>query len=209
MSELMCPLCGNEEIKNHPTTQILSEPFGGVKEIEVSNYICDVCGFDGDLLKENDNILQETINELKSNAVKSILDEFSEHNYNFASMERALELPQRTLSKWKNQTSKPSAAGIALIKYLYLFPWLIEVAEKKYDYNEAQRIHIFDAFKKTIDKIDFTPNKKMSINTTTTFGFVQVEVKPNGLEEKETVNSFADDDFGYVDTTTSTSISTP
>ncbi|MFO7748543.1 MAG: hypothetical protein R6V54_00470 [Desulfobacteraceae bacterium] len=202
MSELICPLCGNEEIKNHPTSQTVREPFGGAKKVKVSNYICDVCGFDGDLLKENDNLLQDTISELKSNAVKNILDEFSEHNVNFASMERALELPQRTLSKWKNKTSKPSASGIALIKYLYLFPWLIEVAEKNYNYNEAQKIHIFDAFKKTIENVDFTPHKPTNV-TTAAFGIIfKKENQTNDFEELDKTNSVPDDDFGYVKTIT-------
>lgn len=201
MSNLTCPLCGNEKIDNEPIKKSIKEPFGGSKEVLISNYICSECGFDGDLMKENDQILQESISELKCLAVKNILEEFGENHYNFASIERALELPQRTLSKWKNLTSKPSAAGVALIRYLYLFPWLIDVAENNFDYSQAQKVHIFDAIKKTLDKIDFSPNDFPMSSTTANFEFIKISVRNSSPDD---LNDTYDNDFGFVNAIPST-----
>ena len=100
----------------------------------------------GDFLKTNDDIIQGVLDQLKERSAVSILSDFAKYGYNFSSLERALELPQRTLTKWKT-TGKTSAAGLTLLRFLRLFPWLIEVAEKRFDYQEAQRTCINAALK--------------------------------------------------------------
>ncbi|MCP4353876.1 MAG: NUDIX hydrolase [Desulfobacterales bacterium] len=76
-----------------------------------------------------------------------------------ASIERALELPQRTLTKWKNGRTKPSATVITLLKFLRIFPWLLEVAENKFDYSTAQKIHIENAVNKLLASLSFDKNE--------------------------------------------------
>jgi hypothetical protein len=63
-------------------------------------------------------------------------------------------LPQRTLSKWKNGVTNPSASGTALMKFLWLYPWLLEVAESQYDYAKAQKIYITSALGEVITHLN-------------------------------------------------------
>jgi hypothetical protein len=73
-------------------------------------------------------------------------------------MERVLGLPQRTLAKWKNRSVVPSAAGVSLLKYIRVFPWLLEVAENDYDYAISQKIHLSTAMNSFINEMQFNNN---------------------------------------------------
>lgn len=193
MDELICPLCGGNDLIKDKQIRSVREPLGGEKEIEAVNYICNTCGFNGDFFKENEKALQSCIDELKIQAVKNILQDFLSNNYSFSAIERALEIPQRTLSKWRNSSKKPSAAVLSLLKYLQLFPWLIEVAEQKYDYSSAQRIHIKDAFNQIVGQMAFNKEAK-GLETTATFDYLRVQIKSTSSIEQTDDN---DINYGF------------
>ncbi|NOQ45082.1 MAG: hypothetical protein GQ559_00135 [Desulfobulbaceae bacterium] len=153
-NEKICPACGNDNIIEDKITHLINEAFGGSKSVELVKDTCELCGTSGDFSSKNDELLEEEINKLKVAAAINILQNFAENGISMSSMERALELPQRTLTKWKSGT-KPSAAGLALLKFLRTFPWLLEVAEHKFDYSVAQRIHINTAIKNLLDHMQF------------------------------------------------------
>ena len=175
MNDYICPACGSDTIDKETLIKSIQEPFAGEKEIEIVNYTCSTCGFDGDIFKENEKVLQDSIDELKIHAVKNILEDFQQKNYSFSAIERALEIPQRTLSKWKSTNTKPSAAVVALLKYLHLFPWLIEVAEQKFDYPSAQKIHISDALEQFLSQMVFNKESR-ELKTSTTISLLKVEI---------------------------------
>jgi DNA-binding transcriptional regulator YiaG len=155
MSEMTCPACGSSDLKEIVIEKTINEPFGGSRQVSLKNYQCEICDSSGDFFSEHDQAIQSALLSLKQDAVTNILNDFLEHKVSLSSMERALELPQRTLTKWKNGSSRPSSAGVALIKFLGLFPWLLEVAEHKYDYKDSQKIHMGAAFQKIIKCMDF------------------------------------------------------
>ena len=198
MNELICPLCGGNDLVKDKQIRSVLEPFGGKKEIETVNYICNTCGFNGDFLKENEKALQSCIDELKIQAVKNILQDFLSNNYSFSAIERALEIPQRTLSKWKNSSKKPSAAVLSLLKYLHLFPWLIEVAEQKYDYSSAQRIHIKDAFNTIVGQMAFSKGDSKGLESTATFDYLRVQIKSTSSIE-QTDDNYKDYGFSLIE----------
>jgi hypothetical protein len=82
----------------------------------------------------------------------------SSNKISFSTIERILNLPQRTLTKWKNNISQPSAAGVALLKFLRVFPWLLNVAENLYNYDASQKIFLQSAFNMMMQKISFSKN---------------------------------------------------
>lgn len=145
-NDIYCPLCESTDIETQVINKEFFEPFGGSSEASINKHHCEKCGLSGDFLKTNDDIIQGVLDQLKERSAVSILSDFAKYGYNFSSLERALELPQRTLTKWKT-TGKTSAAGLTLLRFLRLFPWLIEVAEKRFDYQEAQRTCINAALK--------------------------------------------------------------
>jgi len=155
MNKQRCPACGSIDIIDEKKNIFIKEPFGGQDIIEIHENICSICGSRGDFFNQNETLIDETIKKLKQRSIESILNDFIDSKMSMSSIERALEIPQRTLTKWKNRTNVPSSAGVALMRFIKLFPWLLEVAENKYDYNEAQKIHINAAIQKLLPEIDF------------------------------------------------------
>lgn len=155
MNKQRCPACGSIDIIDEKKNILIKEPFGGQDNIEIHENICSMCGSRGDFFNQNETLIDETIKKLKQRSIKNILNDFIDSKISMSSIERTLEIPQRTLTKWKNRTNVPSSAVIALMRFIKLFPWLLEVAENKYDYNEAQKIHIIAAVQKLLPEIDF------------------------------------------------------
>lgn len=155
MNDQICPVCGGSDIIKKQKEETIKEPFGGQKAVLLNECMCQTCGSTGDFFNENEVSIQSSLSELKRASVVNILNEFVQNKYSLSSMERALELPQRTLSKWKNGVTSPSSTGIALFKILHTFPWLLEVAENKYDHISAQKIHINVALSEVLQILNF------------------------------------------------------
>lgn len=155
MNKQRCPACGSIDIIDEKKSILIKKPFGGQDNIEIHENICSICGSRGDFFNQNELLIDETIKKLQQKSIENILNYFIDNKVSMSSIERALEIPQRTLTKWKNRTNVPSSAGIALMRFIKLFPWLLEVAENKYDYSEAQKIHINAAIQKLLPEIDF------------------------------------------------------
>jgi len=149
-----CPVCGSEDIIEKKIRHILAEPFGGSLAVGLNEDRCNTCDTRGDFQNVNDAKVDRQLEELRAAAVKNILQDFADHNYSFASMERALELPQRTLTKWK-KTGKSAAAGLSLLRLLRIFPWLLEVADNHFDFQNAQKICASASFKIYLDDCSF------------------------------------------------------
>ncbi len=143
--QINCPVCGSTDISSSEYNELVSESYGGSREIGLFQNFCNSCETPGDFENRNDEIIQSTIDELKAKAVVHILNDFVENGFSLSAMERALELPQRTLAKWKN-TGKPSAAGVSLLKFIRCFPWLLDVAEHKFEFQSAQKIFVSTAY---------------------------------------------------------------
>jgi len=160
MNKKRCPVCGSEEVLEKKETITITEPFAGEDNIEIIENKCSACESRGDFFDQNENIIEETIKKLKQKSVENILKYFIDNKISMSSIERALEMPQRTLAKWKNKGSKTSSAGIALLRFIRLFPWLLEVAENKYDYQKAENIQINSVMQKILDKNSFPSSQE-------------------------------------------------
>ncbi|MEI6262953.1 MAG: hypothetical protein WCR46_24025 [Deltaproteobacteria bacterium] len=155
MEKLICPACGSSHLDKSNYHEHITENLGDQVLIEKVLYRCTDCGSEGDFFNENEVSIENALTDLKSKLIVSILDGFTGNKVSLSSIERALELPQRTLTKWKNGASSPTSAGITLLKFIKLFPWLLEVAENKFDYEISQKIFIGNAFQKMINKMTF------------------------------------------------------
>jgi DNA-binding transcriptional regulator YiaG len=151
----ICPVCGSDKIERITKEHTISEPFGGTKNISISEVECKACGSTGDFFNENDSIIDSSIKELKQKSINNILNDFSENKISMSAIERALDIPQRTLAKWRSGSSSPTATGVALMRFIRLFPWLLDVAENKYDYDYAQKICINSGIQKLLSCISF------------------------------------------------------
>lgn len=157
MNKKICPACGSKNISENKKTITIKEPFAGEESIEIIENVCKTCKSKGDFFDQNNEMIEAKIKGLKQKSVENILKYFIKNKRSLTSIERALEIPFRTLAKWKNKITKTSAAGIALLRFIRLFPWLIDVAENKYDTKKAENIMLNNAIEK-LSKI--TGNKK-------------------------------------------------
>jgi len=162
MRERICPVCGIGTLEKVPRTIMITDPSGIEKTIEVFEYKCPSCDAEGDLFGDNERTLQKKYVEIRADAVASMLEEFSGNSISYSAAERVLGLPQRTLSKWKNKSVIPSAGATALMRYLHLFPWLLDVADNKFEKKGAMRIHIAAAMRDLCDMTKASDVKSVS-----------------------------------------------
>ena len=135
MNKKQCPVCGGVNLKHNFVKKTI-----GDNEISLVNYVCHDCGEEGDFFNENDVKISKALMQKHLEESLEILSRLEQQKRNFAGIERALNIPQRTFSKWKNKKTKPSAPAIALLRFLDIFPWLIDVADNKFDKNIAKRL---------------------------------------------------------------------
>lgn len=129
--QMFCELCGADDVKQKNILKEYCVPFGS--KVSVSKIIteCSVCGAEIDLTE--DAIIEDALVISAKESVKNILDYLKKAGYSLSYIERALELPQRTLSRWKSKTSVTSASAIALLRIIRTYPWIIDVSENHFD----------------------------------------------------------------------------
>lgn len=161
MPERNCPVCGGARLERKIAKKEIADTFGGSAFIDIVEYSCPDCGTEGDLFRENDAIIEKAMTENQRKVAVNVLDDFAAQGFNLASMERILELPQRTLSKWKTGSVEPSAAGTVLLKFVRTFPWLLKVAEANFEKAKSQQIFLMTAFQEMIQGMRFDTDNLM------------------------------------------------
>jgi hypothetical protein len=84
--------------------------------------------------------------------IEEILVEFQAEGITQTQIERTLDLGQGSLDVG-NLINEPETT--ALLRIVRAFPWLLEVAEKRFDENESKRILLHQA-------VDVMVNKKIN-----------------------------------------------
>lgn len=90
----------------------------------------------GDFAQQNDARVAEALERAVRDSARAIIDQLAERGISMAYFERALQLPQRTLARWKEGGS--AAAGIALLRLVRTYPWLLRVADHGFSEASAQ-----------------------------------------------------------------------
>lgn len=141
MQKQKCSYCGSEDVDIREDQVGVSEPFADVNTATVKMVVCNTCGFVEDH-EDNDRVLQDALAVCKQSSMVHILTYLNAQGYTNASMERSLGLPARTLARWKNEDIVPSAAALALMRFIRTFPWLLRVAEKEFDEEQAHEVFL-------------------------------------------------------------------
>lgn len=141
-----CPACGSTEIKTEINNSVLPEYYG--KDVFYKEHIdcCLVCGERGDFSGVNDSMIEKALEKSKKQIINSMLEDLLDAGIKMSYLERTLDLPTRTVSRWKSGES--SAASVALLRAIHAFPWILDVADANFDkkyanmkvLNEAVRI---------------------------------------------------------------------
>ncbi len=134
MSEIRCLECGRNQVTKVERSLVLTEPYADPVTISFEGYECDDCGAEFADDTSYESALAQGKRKLRKSALINIVDDLVEMGYNVRSIEFAMQLPYRTISRWKNDPSiNPSAAGLAMMRYLRTYPWLIKVGQEKYN----------------------------------------------------------------------------
>jgi transcriptional regulator with XRE-family HTH domain len=126
-----CPVCGSTEFKTVTNKNSLPIAYGEPAIVEETTDTCLSCGVSGDFSDENDLRVTTALAEAKKKSIDAMLETLSEMGIKMAYLERALELPARTVSRWKSGES--SAASLALLRAIRTYPWILEVADARFD----------------------------------------------------------------------------
>ena len=150
MDEIRCPACGSDKIELKKDTITLSEAYAGERTIEVNNYICSKCDFEGDIKNENDAVIEKAQELLRNQAHQNIVEYLLKgtedfHSVRLIDIERILGIPIGSL---KNN----DPIVLALLKFIRRFPWLLEIAEQKFDMKKTHTILMNNAYNEAQSK---------------------------------------------------------
>ncbi|MEO6098317.1 MAG: hypothetical protein ABIW76_22645 [Fibrobacteria bacterium] len=130
-----CKSCGEPGMRVVETTQHYTAPFGKPVPYQQSHTECDHCEMEFDV--SDPEAFPNAIREAEILSVEEILKFFKEHAIPLGRVERALELPHRQISNWKSKEAW-SKSGLALLRILRSYPWIIDVADKHFQEKIVQ-----------------------------------------------------------------------
>lgn len=139
---MVCTICGSNQVEIVKRPIDLNVPFGAGAHYEKTICSCKTCGEEIDVTDESERI--KAIAVAEKNSLESIIEFIVNQGFSLANIERSLDLPQRTISRWKSG-QEPSAAGLTLLRLVRLYPWLLEVASGNYNELLAKTILINNA----------------------------------------------------------------
>ena len=150
-----CPVCGSN--KGHVTSESKSYPvpYGPLTILEEQYTSCDNCG---EKVSISDRKYSEAaITASKWESAKTMITYLCNLGHSCAGIERVLELPQRTLSQWRS-SHEPAAGGLALLRLIRTYPWLLEVAADGYTSFAAKQTLFNAAMKQIGDSLSAETN---------------------------------------------------
>jgi hypothetical protein len=116
--EKICPSCGSTNID-----------------------CCLDCKVEGDFSGTSDKEFADLIEKARKHSAAMMIETLSVKNrFNMSYMERALDLPTRTMMRWKS--GDISAAALSLLRLITTYPWLIDVADSRFDETFAKKVLI-------------------------------------------------------------------
>lgn len=144
IKDFTCPVCGSSNFEVIEENEIVAAPFGEEKTVPLLKIKCNICESLTDYSKIYEAEYSNALEESKKQSIEYILNNLNNKGYNLASIERALDLPQRTISRWKS-TGELSSTGLALLRIINTYPWILHVAQNKFETACARNIFIQNA----------------------------------------------------------------
>ncbi|MFT4579553.1 MAG: hypothetical protein ACI8PD_002220 [Nitrospinales bacterium] len=145
-TSLFCIECDSENIETKTIDFEVHLPDGVEFTYKKVVHTCSNCDEEGVFLrsisKENHERYLVALKATNAKALNQVLEDFSAWGFSLAHIERSLTLPQRTISRWKaaGDTEKEiSAAGIALLRAIHTYPWMLNVADKGFRKVDADK----------------------------------------------------------------------
>jgi hypothetical protein len=139
----ICVVCGSqnaEQKENNKTMPVPYSPAGATYKQKV--VCCADCGAEIDGTEDEE--IKAALDTARQESITAMLGYFKSEGYSLAEIERSLDLPQRTISRWKGN-GELSSVGMALLRIIRTYPWIMDVAEHKYEQYYACETLIVNA----------------------------------------------------------------
>lgn len=149
---VQCPACGSSDVAVTYESRSYSAPFGAPSSVSTEITTCRACGESGDFRNANAAALKQAIETADQKSIASILEWLGAAGVSMAYIERALRLPTRTVARWKS--GECSASGIALLRLLRTYPWLLDVAASSFSDLAARRAVLTAASEVLAEAVD-------------------------------------------------------
>jgi hypothetical protein len=118
-----CPVCGSEAVEPRSQPEVVKVPYGRGLSIDLQIVKCRACGEFGDFANVNDERIEKALAEATKQSVGLMIDDLATQGFTMAYLERALDLPQRTMARWKSGGC--SASATALLRIVRTYPWIV------------------------------------------------------------------------------------
>ncbi len=182
-----CSICNSKNLRLEENDENIHAPFGSIATIKKKKYICSDCGFSfypDQYLAEREKALEKS----KKDSIPAILNNLKENGYNMSVIERSLDLPARTISRWKSKRDG-NAMGLALLRIVNTYPWIIDVAQHKFDSIYSCAMLVQNTAK---EMLDFTIkiNNNFPVSATSWHSAevrFAAEVSLSGVENNDTI----------------------
>src|SRR3989339_135874 len=193
-----CPACDGTSLRREERMEKLPVPYGPDAETKQYVYVCETCGFDIDDSDVNDVTTEKALEISRKESIIRMLNELESLGNSLAGMERALDLPQRTISRWK-ASNEVSSGGLALLRIIRTYPWIIDVADHRYEPMFAAQMLVHQAAN-VFGKYALSANMLVSAGikydaTSSLSGFFfnadRPENRPGTVVQTEVVNEIA------------------
>jgi predicted RNA-binding protein Jag len=130
-AKIKCPMCGSAEVKVETIEASGELSFGKKYHYQEVEHHCQRCGEEGDFSDRNEENQKRAIEKAENELTRELIEGVSKDSgYSLSAIERAFELPFRSMAQWKAKGT--SSAGLAFIKLLATYPWLVKVADHQF-----------------------------------------------------------------------------
>lgn len=141
-----CPFCGETNIQKFEQTVAHRLVLGNEFIVPESFYKCTNCESEFADEAENEKRLSAALVDARKVLSGTLIEKIKVNGLSMAYVERAFELPIRTLNRWKS-AGETSAASLAFLRLISTYPWLVDVADCKFDQRAAGLILWREALK--------------------------------------------------------------
>lgn len=131
MTNLICPSCGANKVRVQQVEEIRQLTLGPEFSYTVPMHVCDSCGEEWDSAGLGDEFREKAYGIARKKLTDILIDDIQNNKgLKLSYIERAFELPQRTISsKWR---SGISSSGLALLRIVSAMPWIVHIADGKF-----------------------------------------------------------------------------
>lgn len=133
-----CEVCSSIKLRPYSYENTHQLTLGPEFTVRAAVLQCEDCGE----ILDMDRKVEKNFAIEKKRAIKSSISEMANQlktfGLNDSYVERAFELPQRTINRWKG-VGESSASAVALMRTLITFPFIADVASARFDPLQAKK----------------------------------------------------------------------